>query len=92
MIDGFSYPSIKTQQNLGFDICFSAEKARENLNFCGLMVCQLGPPSTNSAFQFLPIYDGFLNNDGEKILKFCLDQRHGAVSFDHISSINSKTC
>jgi hypothetical protein len=64
MIDGFSYPSIKTQQNLGFDICFSAEKARENLNFCGLMVCQLGPPSTNSAFQFLPIYDGFLNNDG----------------------------
>jgi len=63
-IDGFTYPSIKTQQNLGFNICFSATKARENLKFCGLMVCQLGPPSSVSEFQIWPLYDGFLNSDG----------------------------
>jgi len=63
-IDGFTYPSIKTQENLGFNICFNAKKARENLKFCGMMVCQLGPPSLNSAFQFRPIYDGFLNDTG----------------------------
>ncbi|WP_316837250.1 hypothetical protein [Pedobacter nutrimenti] len=63
-IDAFTYPSIKTEMNLGFNICFSAEKAKENLMFCGLMVCKLGPPSLNSAFQIFPFYDGFLNENG----------------------------
>lgn len=63
-IDGFTYPSIKTQQNVGFNICFNADKAKENLRFCGMMVCQLGPSTPNSAFQVRPIYDGFLNGKG----------------------------
>jgi hypothetical protein len=60
-IDGFSYPSVSSPVNRGFNLSFTKEKARENLKFIGVMVCQLMPPNEGSEFIIRPILDGFLN-------------------------------
>jgi len=63
-IDGFCHPSIKSDYTRGFNICFSADKAEQNLEFQGLMVCKLVSPQENSEFGVERYYDGFLEEDG----------------------------
>lgn len=62
-IDGFSYPSIASDCKMGYNICFSQEKADLNLSLVCVMVCQLHPPTEHSEFCVNPIYDGILNDD-----------------------------
>lgn len=62
-IDGFSYPSISSPLKRGYNMCFTKDKADENLTFLGVMVCELNPPSKGeNEFLIRPILDGFLND------------------------------
>jgi hypothetical protein len=59
--DGFSYPSITSPCNRGYNVCFTKDQAAQNLTFLGVMVCELLPPNSESEFLIKPILDGFLN-------------------------------
>jgi hypothetical protein len=64
-IDAFCYPSIRTPLNVGYNIAFNQQQAEKNLNFLGLMVCELCSPRTdNEEFSMKVYYDGFLNPNG----------------------------
>ena len=62
LIDGFCYPSIRSESKTGFNICFSESSAKNNLSLLGVMVCQLQGPTIESEFGFNLIYDGFLSD------------------------------
>jgi hypothetical protein len=63
-IDAFTYPSTKSQRNAGFNICFNENQAHSNLDFLGLMVCELLPSVQEAEFRMEPYYDGFINDQG----------------------------
>lgn len=63
-IDAFTYPSTKSQRNAGFNICFNETQAQSNLDFLGLMVCELLPSVPEAEFHIKPYYDGFINEQG----------------------------
>jgi len=62
-IDGFGYPSIASNYNRGFNLGFTKDKAELNLNFLGVMVCELVQSNANCEFLIKPLLDGFLNQD-----------------------------
>lgn len=62
-IDGFVYPSIASNCKTGYNVCFSKEKADENLDLVCVMVCRLLPSNGNSEFVIEHKYDGLLNDD-----------------------------
>jgi len=62
--DGFTYPSISSHCNLGYNMCFTKEQYEKNLNFKGVMVCQLAPSNTGCEFRWSSLYDGFLSANG----------------------------
>ena len=62
-IDGFCYPSIASNFNMGYNVCFSQEKVDLNLSLVCVMVCKLLPSDGKSEFRVQPIYDGLLKDD-----------------------------
>jgi hypothetical protein len=62
-MDALCYPSTRTDINTGFNIAFEDRLAKENLNFLGLMVCQLLPPGEGSNLRLNIVYDGFFENE-----------------------------
>jgi len=64
-IDGFGYPSVKSEHNTGFNVIVENPKFNANLTFLGVMVCQMLPSDDQSEFRVNFIYDGFLNEKGK---------------------------
>jgi hypothetical protein len=62
--DGFIYPSISSECKMGFNIAFNEKQAKENLDFLGLMICQLIGIGEDSEFELKHYFDGFLNDNG----------------------------
>lgn len=60
-IDGFTYPAIASNANRGFNVCFEKDKAKQNLELLGVILCRLSPSNDNYEFVFEQFYDGFLN-------------------------------
>ncbi|PKQ66397.1 hypothetical protein BZG01_11370 [Labilibaculum manganireducens] len=60
-IDGFTYPTIASNANRGFNVCFEKYKAKQNLELQGVIVCKLSPPNDTCEFVVEQFYDGFLN-------------------------------
>jgi|GEM_PF-6568513 len=60
-IDGFTYPAIASNANRGFNVCFEKDKAKQNLELLGVIVCRLSPPNDNCEFALEQFFDGFLN-------------------------------
>ena len=44
-------------------MCFTEEKAHENLSFIGLSGYQMLPTQIDSEFNVIPLFDGFLNEN-----------------------------
>lgn len=61
--DGFTYPTVASNANLGFNICFEKNKMKENLELLGVIVCKLSPSNNSSEFTLEQYYDGFLNDN-----------------------------
>lgn len=66
-IDAFTYPSIASRKEKGFDsgynICFDEISSKQNLNLLGVMVCRRVHDSYHTEMNLEHIYNGFLNND-----------------------------
>ncbi|GGC16134.1 hypothetical protein [Dyadobacter sediminis] len=62
-IDGFGYPPIKSRFKTGYNMCFTEEKAHENLSFIGLSGYKILPNQIGSQFTASPLFDGFLNEN-----------------------------
>lgn len=60
-IDGFTYPTVASNANRGFNVCFEKDKAKQNLELLGVIVCRLCPPNDTCEFVLEQFYDGFLN-------------------------------
>jgi hypothetical protein len=61
LIDGFTYPAIASNANRGFNVCFEKDKATQNLELLGVIICRLGKPNSECEFVIEQFYDGFLN-------------------------------
>lgn len=60
-VDGFTYPAIASNANRGFNICLEKDKAKQNLELLGVVVCRLSQANDTCEFVFEQFFDGFLN-------------------------------